>query len=146
MALDVDAVCEALAAAVNAAALTINDQQVTATAFAPDAVSTPHFFCAEYVLNYDKTFGAESELTLTCRLIVARGTDYAAQKGLRALASHVGSNSIPAVIRAARGAPGQAALDGAADDLHLVRAQGPRLYEINGVEHYGLEFTVFVMG
>ncbi len=146
MALDLDDVCEALAAAVTAAELTVNGQQVTATAFGPDAVTPPHFFTAEYVLTYDKTFGAESELTLTCRLIVARGTDYAAQKGMRELASHVGSNSIPAVFRAARGAPGQSALNGAADDLHLLRAQGPRLYEINKVEHYGLEFTVFVMG
>jgi hypothetical protein len=45
-----------------------------------------------------------------------------------------------------RGAPGQQALSGACDDLHLQRVQGPRLFNIGEAAYYGLEFTVFVMG
>lgn len=143
--MDLDAVCEAIAAAVTAANIDLNGVRVTATAFSPDALTAPHFFCAEYTLNYDKSFGALAELVLTCRLLVARGDDRSAQKVLRAAAS-TGVRTISQVFREARGAPGQSSLDGAAEDLHLQRAQGPRLYEVNGTQYYGLEFTAFVMG
>lgn len=143
--MDVDAVCEAIAAAVTTAELEVNGQRVTATAFAPEALAVPHFFTAEFVATYDKTFGALTELVVTCRLMLARADDRSGQKAARTLAS-TGAGTISAALIAARGAPGQSALGGAADDLHLQRVTGPRLYEIGQVQYYGLEFTVFVMG
>lgn len=143
--MDLDAVCEAIADAVTDAELEVNGMRVTATAFSPDALAVPHFFTAEFVGNYDKTYGALVELTLTCRLMLARADDRSGQKAARALAS-TGVGTISAVLLAARGAPGQMALGGSADDLHLTRVAGPRLYEIGQVQYYGLEFTVFVMG
>lgn len=143
--MDVDEVCVAIATAVTAAALTVAEVRVTATPFVPDAPTVPHFFTAEYSGVYDKSFGGLTELTLTCRLIVSRADDQSGQTSARALAS-TGTGTIAAAFLAMRGAPGQPALSGACDDLHLVRVQGPRLYLFGEVQYYGLEFTVFVMG
>jgi hypothetical protein len=143
--MDIDAVCEAIAAGVTAAQLTVAGKRVTATAFAPDSVTEPHFFCAEFDGVYDQTFAGLTELTLTCRLLVSRADDVSGQSAVRALAS-TGSATVSAALLALRGAPGQPALSGAADDLHLRRVRGPRLYEVALVNYYGVEFTIFVMG
>lgn len=143
--MDVDDVCGAIAAAITAAAPTANDQRVTATKFAPDALTVPHFFTAEFVGNYHKSFGNLLDLTLTCRLMLARADDQSGQQQARQLAS-TGVGTINAAFLGMRGAPGQAALSGACDDLYIQRVQGPRLYDIGVVQYYGLDFTVFVMG
>lgn len=143
--MDIDAVCEAIAAAITAAELEVNDKRVTATPFAADNLTPPHFYTAEFIGNYDKTFGALTELTLTCRLMTSSADDRAGQQQAKALAS-TGTGTLHDAFRNMRGAPGQAALSGACDDLHLQRVQGPRLFDIGEVAYYGLEFTVFVMG
>jgi hypothetical protein len=143
--MDIDAVCEAISTAITTAALSVAGQQVTSTAFAPDAITVPHFFTAEFIGNYDKSFNRLTELTLTCRLMLARADDSSGQKGARVLAS-TGAGTIVSAFQGMRGAPGQSALGGACDDLHLVRVQGPRLYQIGEGQYYGLEFSVFVMG
>lgn len=143
--MDIDDVYEAIAAAVNTAALDINGQRLTATAFAPDALTTPHFFPAEFVGSYEKSFNGLAELVITGRLMLSRADDLSGQQMAQRLAG-TGESTIRSVIRSARGAPGQEALSGAADDIHLQRVQGPRLYEIGQASFYGLEFTIFVMG
>ena len=138
--------CEAIATAINTAALNVNGAQLTATAFAPDAPTTPHFYTAEFTGNYDKTFtNTLTELVLTCRLMLSRADDKTGQQQAKALAS-TGTGTLHQAFRDMRGTPGQQALSGACDDLHLQRVQGPRLYEIGQASFYGLEFTVFVMG
>lgn len=144
--MDLNAVCDGIAAAVTSAAVTVNGQRVTATGFMPEAVAEPHFFCAETTINYHKTHGGLVEVLLTCRLMVSRADDKSGQEKARAVLAATGSNSIPAAIEAARGAPGQAALSGACQDLVLQRVQGPRYYQIGQVEYLGLEFVIFVMG
>lgn len=143
--MDIDAVCTAIADAITDAELEAGGNRVTATPFASEALTAPHFYTAEFTGNYDKTFGALTELTLTCRLMLSRADDRSGQQGAKALAS-TGTGTIHAAFRAMRGEAGQAALGGAADDIHLQRVQGPRLYEIGQATFYGLEFTVFVMG
>lgn len=145
MDLDIDAVYAGLAAAINDAELQGATQKVTATEFAPEALSVPHFFPAEFTADYDKTFGGLTELIVIARLMLSRADDKAGQAEARRLAS-AGQNTIRAALRAARGEPGEMALGGAADDVHLRRAQGPRLYEYGEHSYYGLEFTIFVMG
>jgi hypothetical protein len=143
--MDIDAVCEAIAAAITAAAIDVNGQRVTATPFVADAVTPPHFFTAEFDGTYDRTFGGLVELNLTCRLVLARSDDRTGQSQARQLAS-TGTGTLSAAFLNMRGAPGSSALDGAADDIRLTRVSGPRLFQIGQVEYYGLEFTVFVMG
>jgi hypothetical protein len=143
--MDIDAVCAAIAAAITTAALEVNDQRVTATKFAPDMPTLPHFFTAEFTGNYDRTMGALTELTLICRLAYSSADDQSGQQQGKLLAS-TGTGTLHEAFRGMRGTPGQSALSGACDDLHLQRVQGPRLFDIGEVAYYGLEFTVFVMG
>ena len=144
--MDIDAVCQAIADAITTAALDVNGERLTATPFAPDAPTTPHFYTAEFTGNYDKTFANSlTDLTLTCRLMLARADDKTGQQQAKALAS-TGTGTLHQAFRDMRGAPGQSALGGAADDIHLQRVQGPRLHEIGQASFYVLEFTVFVMG
>lgn len=144
--MDLDAVCTGIAAAVKAAELNVAGTNVTATPFQPDSLTPPHFYTAEFTETYDKTHGGLTLIILTSRLMVTRGVDKSSQRALQILASSGATGNIRAALNAARGAPGQKALDGAADDLQLQRAQGPRLYEVGGDQFYGLEFTIQVWG
>ncbi|MES2211455.1 MAG: hypothetical protein V4515_14925 [Chloroflexota bacterium] len=144
--MDLTAVKRALAAAVTTAQIDLNGRRITATAFATDAIVEPHFFCAEYIGQYHKTYGGLMNVALTCRLFVSRADDKSGQEACDEAASSTGAGSLLATLEAARGAPGQKALSGAADDFVVQRVSGPRLYQIGQVEYYGLEFGLFVMG
>jgi hypothetical protein len=144
--MDVDAVCTAIAAAITAAELTVNDHQVTATPYAADSYVVPHFYTAEFEIPYDQTFAANPQMTLTCRLLLSSADDLAGQQQSKKLTS-TGVGTLHQAFRDMRGDPGQPALSGACDDLHLRLARGPRLLDVGGeVFYYGIEFTVFVMG
>lgn len=150
MALDFDAVALQLAAAVDAADLTLNDQRITALDHLPDSLSPPVFCVCEFQQEYHKSFGARVEVNVTCRLFVSRGSDDEGQRTTRQAVSAIGSASIPAVIEATRGVSGSAgsgrSLSGAADDLIVRGSSGPRLYQFGEVNFYGVEYTVFVTG
>ncbi len=146
MDLDIEAVYVALAAAVNAAELRPHGFQVTALPYGPDSMpDLPCWYPAEFVGNYNKTFSGLTDLTITSRLLLSRSDDKAGQRQAQKLAG-AGANTIRSALHAARGAPGQEALDGAADDLVLQRVSGPRLVDIGEKSFYVLEFTIFVMG
>ncbi|MER6892022.1 hypothetical protein [Streptomyces halstedii] len=120
---------------------------LTCTGYTPDAVTEPHFFVGEFSVEYDKTFGRGlDEAEFTCRALVGRGDDRASQEVLDALLSGGGPSSLKAAIEAARGAPGEAALGGLADDLHVTRVQGYRWYEHAGVQYVGAELIIRVIG
>jgi hypothetical protein len=144
---DVSAVRAAIAAAASTVQLPAGAGHLTCTGYTPDAVTEPHFFAGEVGIEFDKTFGRGlDELEVTCRALVGRGDDRAAQEVLDLLLSGSGPGSLKAAIEAARGAPGEAALGGLADDLHVVRVQGYRWYEHAGVQYVGAELIVRVIG
>lgn len=143
--LDIDLVFERLAEAVNGAALNKVALQVTATPFAPDVPTVPHWFPAEFDITYERTFGGDCELIITSRLLVSRASPDTGQKEMRLLAS-AGANTLRTVLLATRN-HSTGALAGACDDLFLRRTTGPRLYDYgNDGHYYGLESTIFVMG
>lgn len=146
MELDIDVVYQRICDAVNGAELDGNTATVTALPYMPDAVTPPVFHLDEFVADYDKDYGGGWELTITARLLLSRATDSTGQQEAQRLAG-TGTNTMRAAISAAAGAPGQEALDGAADDIQVKRARGPRLYDYGDNAHfYGLEFTIFVLG
>lgn len=145
MTMDINAVFVALAAAVNDAQIQGTTKRVVATAFSPDSPTPPHFFVAEFIGDYDETFGEDMNLTVTARLMLSRASEDTGQAEARSLAG-TGTSTIRAALEAARGAPGQAALGGACDDLQLKRVVGPRLYQYGDDQFYGLEFTIFILG
>ncbi|MYV64439.1 hypothetical protein GT043_00340 [Streptomyces sp. SID2131] len=141
------AVRDALADAARQVVMPAGTPQLTATGHVPDAITAPHFFAAEYSITYDKTMGRGlDEAELTCRVLVGRADDRAAQATLDGLLDGSGPSSLKAAIEAARGAPGQYALGGLAHDLRVTRMQGYRWYEHQGTQYVGAELTVLIIG
>ncbi|MER5355717.1 hypothetical protein ABT093_36010 [Kitasatospora sp. NPDC002551] len=137
----------AIADAARTVQLPDGTRKLTATGYTPDAVSEPHFFTGEVAVDFDKTMGRGlDELEITCRVLVGRADDRAAQRLLDALLSGAGPASLKRAIEAARGAPGEHALGGLADDLRVERVQGYRWYEHAGVQYVGAEMIIRVFG
>ncbi|MFI1030732.1 hypothetical protein [Streptomyces sp. NPDC020951] len=137
----------ALAAAAAAVVLPAGVPPLTCTGYVPDAVTEPHFFTAEVEVAFDAAMNRSLDvLEITCRVLVGRGDDRSSQKILDQLLSGSGPASLKAAIEAARGAPGEYALDGAAHDLQVMRVQGYRWYEHGTATYVGAELVVKVIG
>lgn len=138
---------DAIADAARAVVLPAGIGALTCTGYVPDSVVAPCFFVGEVDINYDRTMGrGTDELLFTCRVLAGRADDQSAQRILDALLSGAGPASLKQALEAARGAPGQMALGGLADDLHLERVQGYRWYEHAGASYVGAELAVKVIG
>ena len=138
---------EAIAAAARAVVLPPGLPRLTATGYTPDAITEPHFFCGEYSIDYDKAMArGRDHIELTCRVLVGRQDDATSQRVLDALLAGSGETSLKAAIEAARGAPGEPALGGAADDLHVMRVQGYRWYEHQDATFVGAELVIKIIG
>nr|WP_206316360.1 hypothetical protein [Streptomyces sp. C1-2] len=121
--------------------------KLTSLGYTPDAVVTPVFFVGEVEITYDRAMGRGlDELQFTCRVLAGRADDRSTQRVLDAMLSGSGQASLKAAIEAARGAPGEMALGGLADDLHLERVQGYRWYEHAGATYLGAELAIKVIG
>ncbi|MGI5293269.1 hypothetical protein ACQEVF_59530 [Nonomuraea polychroma] len=115
--------------------------------YCPDSVPEPCFYVGEIEIDFDRAFQrGMDEMRVTCRLLVSRADDRAGQRALDTYLSGSGASSIKAAFHAARGAPGQPALGGLCDDLHLTRVQGYRMYEVGEVKFYGAELIVRIIG
>ncbi|WP_240800708.1 hypothetical protein [Streptomyces sp. ICN441] len=138
---------EAIAAAARAVVLPDGIGKLTCSGYVPDAVTAPHFFCGEYTVEFDKGMRRSyDDVELTCRVLVGKGDDVAAQRILDALLAGSGPSSLKAAIEAARGAPGEAALGGACDDLHIKRIQGYRWYDHAGASYVGADLVIRIIG
>jgi hypothetical protein len=149
---DIHAVHTAIAAAVNGTALQRSTLQVSATAFMPLYPTVPHFYPHSWRITYDRTYGGTegtpsgmNELTTTWHLLLSLADDESGFAEASRLAGS-GESTIRARLLAARGAPGQDALDGAAEDLRLVTASGPSLVDIGDAHYLAIEMPVFVIG
>lgn len=138
---------DALAQAARAVVLPDGVRALTCTGYVPDAVTEPHFFVGEYQQDFDRAMNRGlDEIEFTCRVLVGRQDDRAAQMLLDSMLAGSGPASLKQAIEAARGGPGEYALGGLAHDLHVVRVQGYRWYEHAGVEYVGAELIIKVIG
>lgn len=145
--MQISAVRDAIADAARVVVLPTGIGKLTCSGFVPDAVVAPCFFVGEVDITFDKTMGrGTDELMFTCRVLAGRADDRSAQQVLDALLSGAGEASLKQAIEAARGAPGELALGGLADDLHLERVQGYRWYEHAGSSYVGAELAIKVIG
>ncbi|MEW2424838.1 hypothetical protein AB0911_30360 [Streptomyces nigra] len=145
--MQISLVRDAIADAARTVVLPAGIAKLTSTGYVPDSVVAPCFFVAEVEVTYDQAMGRKlDELLFTCRVLAGRADDRSAQRILDALLSGAGEASLKAAIEAARGAPGEMALGGLADDLHLQRVQGYRWYEHQGSSFVGAELTIKVIG
>lgn len=145
--MQISQVRDAIADAARVVVLPDGIGKLTCTGFVPDAIVAPCFFVGEVEITYDKTMGrGTDELLITCRVLAGRADDQSAQRILDAMLSGAGPASLKQAIEAARGAPGELALGGLADDLHLERVQGYRWYEHAGASYVGAELMLKVIG
>ncbi|MFI6700317.1 hypothetical protein ACIBJC_15290 [Streptomyces sp. NPDC050509] len=145
--MQISAVRDALADAARTVVLPTTRAKLTCTGYTPDAVSEPHFFVGEYDVDFDKAYGRGLDIAqFTCRVLVGLADDQATQRLLDAMLSGSGPASLKQALETARGAPGEYALGGAADDLHVMRIQGYRWYEHQATSYVGAELVVKVIG
>lgn len=145
--MDMSAVREAIADAARAVVLPEGVGKLTCSGYTPDSITAPHFFAGEYSVEFDKAMRrALDQVELTCRVLVGRADDRAAQRTLDRLLSGSGAASLKGAIEAARGAPGEYALGGLAHDLHVMRIQGYRWYEHQGTQYVGAELIIKIIG
>lgn len=145
--MQISGVRNAIADAARAVVLPAGGGALTCTGYVPDSVVAPHFFVGEVDITYDRAMGRGlDELEFTCRVLAGRGDDKSAQVVLDAMLSGGGTGSLKKAIEAARGLPGQPALGGLADDLHVMRVQGYRWYEHAGTQYVGAEMVIKVIG
>lgn len=138
---------DAIADAAREVVLPTGIGKLVCTGYVPDSVVTPCFYVAEVEINYDKAMGRKlDELLFTARAYASRSDDRAGQRLLDSLLSGSGPASLKAAVEAARGGPGEMALDGLADDLHVQRVQGYRWFEHAGSTYLGAEFAIKVIG
>ncbi|KIF69242.1 hypothetical protein HY68_12635 [Streptomyces sp. AcH 505] len=141
------AIRDAIADAARAVVLPEGMPKLTCTGYVPDSVVAPHFFCGEYTVDFDKAMRRSlDEVELTCRVLVGRADDKSAQVILDAMLSGSGPGSLKQAIEQARGAPGESALGGLADDFHVMRVQGYRWYEHQGTQFVGAELAIKIIG
>lgn len=114
--------------------------------YVPNAVLAPAFYVAEYDIDPHMTMGGRYDVRFTCRLLVSGAQDRQPQKELAGFLSQSGASSIFAAVQAARGAPGQLALDGAADDLSIVDRIRVQMFKIGETSYYGAQFAIRVVG
>jgi hypothetical protein len=141
--MDVSLVKAELAAAVAA----LNIPNLDCYAFVPAKPSVPCFYTGEVLIEPNNTFRGSDVADVTCRVLTSTADDADGQLLLDRYLSRSGTYSIRAALLAARGAPGQLALNGRADDLSIVRIDGYRmLVDPENGSYYGADLTVRVIG
>lgn len=151
--MEISEVKAALAAAVRAADITIPGVgRLECYAHSPMAPNVPAFTIGAVAIDPLGTFGqggpGMETLDITCSVLTSTAEDDAGQQLLDKLISKDGPHSIRAALLAARGAPGEAALGGVADDVWVIRIDGYRMlsYADDAAQYYGADITVRVIG
>ncbi|MFJ4785508.1 hypothetical protein [Streptomyces sp. NPDC088794] len=145
--MQISLVRDAIADAARVVVLPAGVGKLQCLGFTPDSIVTPVFFVGEVDITFDKTMGrGTDELMVTCRVLASRADDRSGQRILDALLSGAGESSLKQALEVARGGPGELALGGLADDLHLERVAGYRWYEHAGASYIGAELAVKVIG
>jgi hypothetical protein len=119
---------------------------IRADAFVPDSVTAPHFYVGEVRLDYDQTYGGLEDVLFLCVVLTSTTDDKAGQDKLKSFMKRSGPSSVKAALEAGRGEPGELALDGACDDLHVKGVQAHRIYRVGEASYYGAQWTVRVIG
>lgn len=114
--------------------------------YTPGSVVVPCAYLAEVEIEPNTTFRGEDDLTFTLRVLTSAADDESGQDLLDEYMSRTGERSIRAALETARGANGEYALDGAADDLNVTRGGAYRQYTEGGSVYFGGELTIRVIG
>lgn len=145
--MDVGAIRRALAEHIGAS---VTGLPLEMYAFVPADGPVPFGYVQVEGLNYDRAMrGGSVELNLTVMLMCSRADDETAQAQIDAFISdNDPTTSIKAACDAANGAPGEGALGGLCDFVHLSGTDGPpRWFEWReGVKYHGVGLKVRILG
>lgn len=134
-------------AAIRDAVIAAEIPELDCYSYVPDNPSVPCFYPGEVTIDPNQTFGGSDSAEITCRVLVSAGDDADGQALLDQYLSRSGPYSIRAALNAARGAPGELALGGAADDFVITKIDGYRMIPTPNQELlYGAQITVRVIG
>lgn len=116
--------------------------------YIPSAPTVPAFVVGAVQIEPNNTFGGCDTAEITCTVVTSLADDQDGQALLDDLLSRDGATSIRQALLAARGEPGEYALNGAADDLSIVRIDGYRqiTWSDDASTYYGADITVRVLG
>jgi len=142
---DISLVRTRLAAAVESVVAS-SGETINCYGYVPDSVTPPVFYAGEVTINPNGTFGGDDIVDITCRVITGHSDDKEGQRLLDEFLRRTGNSSVRAALHAARGAPGQYALNGACDDFSVQAVQGYRLYRIGSEVFFGAEIIVRAIG
>lgn len=143
--MDIYAVRQAIADAVDGLEIQNSELYVTATAYTPDAIVAPHFFIAEYEVDYNKSMGGLTLVTYTCRVLLAANDEQSSQRALDSLFNPSGDTSLKAAIEAERNTV-TGGFGGIVQDFRVERMYGNRRYTHDAIDYVGGEITITVRG
>ncbi len=123
-----------------------NGEVLQCFGYTPDAVTPPTFYAGEVTINPNGTFNGFDTAKIVCRVLTSHSDDMEGQRLLDEFLRRTGDSSIRAAILAARGAPGEYALNGACDDVNVDAIQGYRLYRVGTEVFFGAEIVVNAIG
>lgn len=125
-----------------------NAVQLVGYGYTPDSPETPCFYAGETTFQHNVVFaGNVDQVEITCRVLTSAIEDKTGQLLLDRYLRRTGGVSVRAALLAARGTPGQLALDGACSDFNIQRIQGYRLYRVGeGRTYFGAEIIVMAIG
>ncbi|MDG4784356.1 hypothetical protein O7626_00515 [Micromonospora sp. WMMD1102] len=106
----------------------------------PGSPDPPCAYPAQSDGTYGDTLDDTVAATVTLRILTGRGEDEAAQELLDALLAADGPSSVRAAIES------DPTLGGLCSDLAVTGWSGYESYDVGGVERYGAELTVEVLG
>jgi hypothetical protein len=141
--MDWNAVADALEAAANTV------PGINAYSEVPDDLANIGFYVGEIDVDFDVTFRRRpvtpgrtgtDEAIITCRVLVARFDDKAAQRKLRTFMSGTGPTALVQALSADK------TLGGTVDSSQVKSMKGNRLFVVGESKFYGVELDIFVIG
>lgn len=139
----------AIADALEATAKTVSG--INAFSEVPDELPNVGFYVGEMDVEFNKTMRGQrvsptgprrgtDQVTITCRLLVARFDDRQALRKLRTFMGGKGAESVVDAIEQNRN------LSGTVDDSVVQSMKGNRMFTVGSSQYYGTEITIFAIG
>lgn len=136
MAVEVQALYAAIAAQVGAEVPGLQTAE-----FVPDAVpALPMFFCAEWTVDPQPSFGDDEVLTVATRVLVARADDRERLSRLGPYIARTGAKSIRAAMAS------DPSFGGSCDDSAVAAVTAAKLYQIGSETFLGAEIKLTIVG
>lgn len=138
MTLDIEAIYQEIADAVDGVQIQGNTLQVVSLSYFPEQADPPLFQLEDFKVRYEKSFGGDADMTINAALMLSRSDDEEGQREAKRLAG-TGQQTIRSALYAKR------RQWQSCSDAYLREADGPRLIPYGDGPHlYGLSLVIYV--